>query len=246
MRECKNIGVSHVSLVDRAELIAWFKETDSMDVVSHMAPDPGILFLSFFLILPSFFVLSSHSSTSFFVIYIRPIPLFSEGFIAWFKESDSMEVVSHMAPDPGILFLSFFLILPSFFVLSSHSSTSFFFIYIRPISLFSEGFIAWFKESDSMDGVSHMAPDPSILLLSLLISSSFSLLFWLSSHSSTFFHLFLFLSFPFFFIYILPILILSFYIILFLALLISSSFYLLFLVILSFFHFFLFFITKII
>jgi len=39
MRECKNIGVSHVSLVDRAELIAWFKESDSMDVVSHL-PDP--------------------------------------------------------------------------------------------------------------------------------------------------------------------------------------------------------------
>jgi hypothetical protein len=39
MRECKNIGVSHVSLVDRAELIAWFKESDSMDVVSHM-PEP--------------------------------------------------------------------------------------------------------------------------------------------------------------------------------------------------------------
>jgi hypothetical protein len=36
MRECKNIGVSHVSLVDRAELIAWFKENDNMDVVSHM------------------------------------------------------------------------------------------------------------------------------------------------------------------------------------------------------------------
>lgn len=41
MRECKNIGVSHVSLVDRAELIAWFKESDSMDVVPHMS-DPGI------------------------------------------------------------------------------------------------------------------------------------------------------------------------------------------------------------
>jgi hypothetical protein len=36
MRECKNIGVSHVSLVDRAELNTWFKESDSMDVVPHM------------------------------------------------------------------------------------------------------------------------------------------------------------------------------------------------------------------